>query len=146
MKEIYYDAEGDILAVDFPRVKGKKELGLQLADNIVLYVNPSEEKPVHMILLSYSRLVEYTRRNPLELDILPSYPKRLQRLALKLLQQAPVANFLDLKKSDTETRHTVRVKKLSLVPKILEEFVPPLRVKTKATARKSKRYPVAIAA
>jgi len=146
MKEIYYDAEGDILTIDFPRIKGKKELGLQIADNIVLYVNPSEEKPVHMIFLSYSRLVEYTRRTPLKLDMLASYPKRLQRIALKLLQQAPVANFLDLKTSDTDTRHTVRVKKLSLEPQILEEAVSPLRAKSKVTRKKPKRRSVGIAA
>jgi len=121
MKEIYYDAEGDILTIDFPRIKGKKELGLQLADNIVLYVNPSEEKAVHMIFISYSRLVEYTRRTPLKLDMLASYPKRLQRTALKLIQQPPVSNFLELKTSDTETYHAVRVKKLILKPTILEE-------------------------
>lgn len=121
MKEIYYDAEGDILTVDFPRVKGKKELGLQIADNIVLYVNPSEEKPIHMIFLSYNRLVEYTRRTPLKLEMLASYPKRLQRTALMLIQQPPVSKFLELKTSDTEAYHAVRVKKLVLRPAILEE-------------------------
>lgn len=121
MKEIYYDAEGDILTVDFPRPRGKKELGLQIADNIVLYVNTSEEEPVHMIFLSYSRLVEYTRRIPLKLDMLASYPKRLQRTALKLIQQPPVSNFLELKTSDTEAYHAVREKKLALRPAILKE-------------------------
>jgi hypothetical protein len=145
MKEIYYDAEGDILTVDFPRLKGKKELGLQITDNIVLYINPSEEKPVHMIFLSYSRLVEYTRRTPLKLDMLASYPKRLQRTALKLIQQPPVSNFLELKTLDSDVYGSVRVKKIALEPKILEEAIFPLPAKSKIE-RKSKRRTVGVVA
>lgn len=120
MKEIYYDAEGDILTVDFPRAKKKRAPGLQINKNIVLYLDPIEEKPIQMILLSYSRLVDYSRHTPLKLDTLASYPKRLQRIALKLMQQPPVSRFLQLKTSDTDSHSSVKVKKIALEPKILE--------------------------
>jgi len=146
MKELYYDAEGDILTVNFLPTEAKKETGIEITDNIVLYFDTIDEKPLQMILISYSRLVAHTRRNPLPLNKLAKCPKRLQRLALKLLQQAPLANFLDLKTSDTDTRHTVRVKKLLLEPQILEEAVFPFRAKAKVAEKKPKRRSVGIAA
>jgi len=121
MKDIYYDAEGDVLTVNFPHAKVKKEMAIEIADTVVLYFDVVNEKPLQMILICYNRLVQYTRRKPLKLERLASYPKRLQRLALKLIQRPPVSNFLELKASDTEAYHAVRVKKLVLEPKILEE-------------------------
>lgn len=120
MKEIYYDAEGDILTVDFPRVRKKRAPGVQINENIVLYLDPVDEKPIHMILISYSRLVKYTRHTPLKLDKLASYPKRLQRIALKLMQQPPVSHFLKLQTSDADLYSAVKVRKIALEPKILE--------------------------
>ncbi|NUM73153.1 hypothetical protein HUU40_02215 [candidate division KSB1 bacterium] len=120
MKDIYYDAEGDILTVNFPHAKVKQETGLEIADTIVLYVDTVDEKPLQMIFICYNRLVQYSRRKPIALDKLASYPKRLQRLVLKLIQQPPVSNFLEVKASDKDSCHTVRVKKLTLEPKLLE--------------------------
>jgi len=125
MKEIHYDAEGDILTINFLATTEKphieKHVGFEIARNIVFYFDPVNEKPLEMILISYSRLVKYTRQSPLKLKKLSRYPKRMQRIALKLIQQPPVSNFLELKTSDTESYHAVRVKKLVLAPKILEE-------------------------
>jgi hypothetical protein len=121
MKDIYYDAEGDVLTVNFPHAKVKKETAVEIIDTVVLYFDVVNEKPLQMIFICYNRLVQYTRRKPLPLDKLASYPKRLQRIALKLLQQAPVSHFLELKTSDTEVHGAVRVKKIALEPKILEE-------------------------
>jgi len=121
MKEINYDPEGDILTVHFLDY-AKQHAGLEITDNIVLYFDTVNEKPLEMILICYSRLVTYTRKNPLKLK-LSKYPKRLQKIALKLIQQPPVSNFLELNASDTAAYHTVRVKKLVLEPKILEETV-----------------------
>ncbi|MDZ7361755.1 MAG: hypothetical protein ONB46_13670 [candidate division KSB1 bacterium] len=125
MKDIHCDAEGDILTVIFVKTTDKpqaeKHLGCELAKNFVFYFDSINEAPSEIIVISYSRLVEYTRRTPLKLDMLASYPKRLQRTALKLIQQPPVSNFLELKTSDTEAYHAVRVKKLVLRPAILDE-------------------------
>ncbi len=123
MRELYYDAEGDILTVNFPFKKAKREAGIEITDNIVFYFDTINERPLQMILISYSRLVEYTRKNPLKLKRLAKYPKRLQRIALKLLQTAPVSHFLELKTSDADKHATVRVKKLVLEPKLLEEAI-----------------------
>ncbi len=146
MKELYYDAEGDILTVNFLPTEAKQETGIEITDNIVLYFDTIDEKPLQMILISYSRLVAHSRQNPLELKKLSKYPKRLQRLALKLIQNEPVSNFLELKPSDTETHHALRVKKLVLEPKILEEHASQFATKSKIRKRKSGRQPVAIAA
>jgi len=124
MKEIHYDAEGDILTINFlattvePHIE--KQVGFEIARNIVFYFDPVNEKPLEMILISYSHLVKYTRQNPLKLK-LAKYPKRLQRTALKLIQQTPVSHFLELQISDAEIYDAVRVKKIVLDPKILEE-------------------------
>ncbi len=125
MKAFYYDAEADILTADFlptsaKRIIVKKETGIEIADNVSFYFDTVDEKPVQMILVSYSRLVKHTRRSPLQLKKLARFPKRLQRIALKLIQQPPVSNFLELKDSDKDSHRTVRVKKLILEPKILE--------------------------
>ncbi len=125
MKMLYYDAEGDILTVDFlptsaKRVVVKKEAGIEIANNVVFYFDPVDEKPVQMILISYNRLVEHTRRSPLQLKKLTRFPKRLQRLTLKLIQQPPVSNFLEVKTSDKNSHLAVRVKKLIIEPKLLE--------------------------
>jgi hypothetical protein len=121
MKDIYYDAEGDILTVNFPHAKVKKETGIEITDTIVLYFDTVNEKPLQMIFICFNRLVQYTRRKPLPLDKLASYPKRFQRLALKLIQQAPVSHFLEYKTSDVDKFGSVKVKKLILEPKLLEE-------------------------
>jgi hypothetical protein len=76
-----------------------------------------------MILISYSRWVEYTRKNPLKLKRLANHSKRIQHIALKLLQTAPVSHFLELKTSAADKHATVRVKKLVLEPKLLEEAI-----------------------
>jgi len=125
MKMLYYDAEGDILTVDFlptiaKRSIVKKETGIEIADNVSFYFDTVDEKLVQMILVSYSRLVKHTCRSPLQLKKLARFPKRLQRIALKLMQQPPVSNFLELKASDKDSHRTVRVKKLVLEPQILE--------------------------
>jgi len=120
MKDIYYDAEGDILTVNFPHAKVKKETGLEIADTIVLYFDTVDEKPLQIIFICYNRLVQYTRRKPLSLDKLASYPKRLQRLVLKLIQEQPISNFLELKASDKNLYGSVKVKKIALEPRILE--------------------------
>jgi len=121
MKELYYDAEGDILTVNFLPTEAKKETGIEITDNIVLYFDTIDEKPLQMILISYSCLVAHTRRNPLSLNKLAKYPKRLQRIALKLIQRAPVSHFLELKASDADVYGKVKVKRIALAPKILEE-------------------------
>ncbi len=74
MKELHYDAEGDILTVNFLPAKAKKETGIEITDNIVLYFDTVDEKPLQMILISYSRLVEHTRRSPVQLKKLAKYP------------------------------------------------------------------------
>lgn len=124
MKDIHYDAEGDILTVNFMATTAKphieKHVGFEIARNIVFYFDPVNEKPLEMILISYSRLVKYTRQSPLKLK-LAKYPKRLQRTALKLIQQTPVSHLLELQISNAEIYGAVRVKKIILYPKILEE-------------------------
>jgi hypothetical protein len=125
MKDIHYDAEGDILTVNFVKTTDKpqaqKHIGVELVNNIILHFDPAHEQPLEMIVVSYSRLVKLTRRSPMQMKKLLQYPKRLQRIALKLIQQAPVSNFLELKISDTDVYGSVKVKKVALEPKILEE-------------------------
>lgn len=65
MKEIHYDAEGDILTVNFVKTTNKPQavthVGFEIARNVVFYSDPIQEKPLEIILLSHSRLVKYTQ-------------------------------------------------------------------------------------
>jgi len=125
MKDIHYDAEGDILTVNFLATTAKphieKHVGFEIARNVIFYFDPVNEKPLEMILISYSRLVKYTRQSPLKLKKLSRYPKRMQRIALKLIQQPPAPHFLELNASDVEVYGSIKVKKIALEPKLLEE-------------------------
>ena len=55
---LIYDAEGDILDVDF-RLTGEKPLqGIELHDNVTLWTKAEGNIPLRLMLLSYSKLLE----------------------------------------------------------------------------------------
>jgi len=96
MKAIHYDTEGDILSITFTEANGHGHTGVELSDNIVLYLDSATEQPLELILSSYQALVEAHSQTPLSLDGLERLPAALQATILKLLDRAPLNTFLQL--------------------------------------------------
>lgn len=96
MKNIQYDAEGDILSVTFVEVAEQPYTGVELNDNIVLYFNPETEQPFKLILTSYQRMAEASRRQPISLAGLAELPDSVRSCVLRILSRPPVASFVHL--------------------------------------------------
>ena len=96
MKNIHYDAEGDILSVTFVEAKGQTHTGVELSENIVLYYNPETEQPLKLVLLSYRALLQASAEGPLKLEGLVRAPAKVQQTVISLLQRTPVTGFLQL--------------------------------------------------
>ncbi len=96
MKAIHYDAEGDILSISFVETGNRNHTGVELSDNIVLYLDPVTEQPVALILSSYQAMLQAHAHTPLVLDGLEKTPTALQTTILKLLRRTPLNHFLQL--------------------------------------------------
>jgi hypothetical protein len=55
---LVYDAEGDILDVDFRLTGEKPQRGIELHDNITVWTDVQGARVLHLMLLSYSGLLE----------------------------------------------------------------------------------------
>jgi len=53
---LVYDAEGDILDVDFRLTGEKPRRGTELHDNVIVWTNQEETQILRLMLLSYSHL------------------------------------------------------------------------------------------
>jgi hypothetical protein len=96
MKE-KYDQEGDILSLFFNDVKGQRNTGVELNDNIVLYFNPDTEEALCLIIIDYSKMLARTDRG--EQKVFPLYglsklPPEVRATVLRILRSAPVNEFL----------------------------------------------------
>ena len=88
---LVYDAEGDILDVDF-RLTGKKpQKGVELHDNITIWTDADGTQVLRLMLLSYSRLLE---QPSLALVGLKKLSTRRRAGLLMLLKTDPVKQFL----------------------------------------------------
>ena len=88
---LVYDAEGDILDVDFRLTGEKPQRGIELHDNITVWSDAQETRILHLTLLSYSGLLEQPSLSFTQLKKLPA-PQRTN--LLKLLTGDPVKHFL----------------------------------------------------
>lgn len=88
---LVYDAEGDILDVDFCLTGEKPRRGVELHDNITIWTDREEKKILRLLVLSYSRLCA---QPTLILDSLQKLPVRRRAKLSKLLGSEPVRRFL----------------------------------------------------
>lgn len=109
MRNIHCDVEGDILSVTFAEVEDQPHTGIELSHNIVLYFNPETEQPIKLLLLSYRRLVETSRKALLPLDGLDSVPETVRNTVLQVAQREPVASFLQVMTEGTAAVPTSRL-------------------------------------
>jgi len=115
MKAIHYDAEGDILSVFFAESDNRSHTGVELSDNIVLYLDPATEQPLALILSRYQAMLQAQANTPLPLDGLEKTPITLQATIVKLLQRTPLNSSLQLVDAPLLTPPTSR---------LCEVFVP----------------------
>lgn len=88
---LVYDAEGDILDVDFRLTRKASQRGIELHDNIVLWTDTRHTRALRLLFLSYARLCE---QPALTLTKLKKLPVRQQTQLLRLLMSEPVKRFL----------------------------------------------------
>jgi hypothetical protein len=88
---LFYDAEGDILDVDFRLTGEKPRRGIELHDNVTVWTNAQGTRILRLMFLSYARLLE---QPVLPLVKLKNLPARQRAGLLKLLMSDPVKRFL----------------------------------------------------
>ncbi|MGA9351804.1 MAG: DUF2283 domain-containing protein [Anaerolineae bacterium] len=92
-----YDREGDILSLFFNDVKGQRNTGIELNDNVVLYFNPDTQEALCLIIIDYSKMIARTERGELKafpLSGLSQLPPEVRATVLRILRSAPVNEFL----------------------------------------------------
>jgi len=110
MRNFYYDAEGDILTVNFSEEPKKEATGIELHENIVLYFIPDQEKVLELILISYNSLLKNPQ--PLRLEALTELQPDWQQTILHILQKEPANNFLHIEKKDATSIPVLYIKKV----------------------------------
>jgi hypothetical protein len=88
---LFYDAEGDILDVDFRLAGEKPRRGIELHDNVTVWTDAHGTRILRLMFLSYAKLLE---QPDLPLVKLKKLPVRQQAGLLKLLTSDPVKRFL----------------------------------------------------
>jgi len=88
---LVYDAEGDILDVDFRLTGEKPQRGIELHDNVTVWSDAQGSKILHLTLLSYSALLE---QPSLSLTGLKKLTTRQRATLMKLLKNEPIKRFL----------------------------------------------------
>ncbi|MGH9425030.1 MAG: hypothetical protein ACRD2L_01800 [Terriglobia bacterium] len=86
-----YDAEGDILDVDFRLTGQKPQRGIELHDNVTVWGDAQGTRILHLTLLSYSTLLG---QPSLSLTGLKKLPTQERTSLLKLLKSKPIKRFL----------------------------------------------------
>ena len=88
---LVYDAEGDILDVDFRLTGEKPQQGIELHDNVTVWTEAQGTRILRLTFLSYSRLLE---QSSLSFTGVKKQPARQRTTLMKLLTSDPVKRFL----------------------------------------------------
>jgi hypothetical protein len=95
MKKIHYDAEGDILTVTFAESKGLPHTGIDLADNIVLYLDEQTGQPLELLVIDYQLLRLENLTRPITLDGVNKLPADLEQRVQAALKHSPLNSILE---------------------------------------------------
>ena len=88
----HYDKEGDILEIFFQRGGG---CGVELTDEIVLRYDVETGKPLSVIFLCFSALMQSAEFGPLSFRLkLDEMPDDVRQTVLKIITTPPVNRFL----------------------------------------------------
>lgn len=88
---LVYDAEGDILDVDFRLTGERPHRGIELHDNATIWTDAAEKNVLRLMLLSYAQLCAHPT---LTLNKLQKMPVQRRSKLVKLLATEPVKRFL----------------------------------------------------
>ena len=88
---LFYDAEGDILDVDFRLTGDKPRQGIELHENVTVWTNAQGTRILRLMFLSYAKLLE---QPDISLVKLKKLRVRQRASLLKLLTSDPVKRFL----------------------------------------------------
>lgn len=88
---LVYDAEGDILDVDFRLTGEKPHKGIEVHENITVWTDAAEKHILRLMVLSYTALCGQPL---LTLTGVQAMPLRRRTNLLKLLRSEPVKRFL----------------------------------------------------
>lgn len=90
-----YDEEADVLEIIFQKGGG---IGVDLTDHIVLRYNKESQKPLSLILTSFSQLKQPTPFGPLSFPLTPlsNLPSDMQQTIFYILSHFPVNHFLKI--------------------------------------------------
>jgi len=97
-----YDREGDILSLFFQDVKGQRNTGVELNDNVILYFNPDTEKALCLIIIDYSKMIARTDSGEWKafpLSGLSKLPPEVRAIVLRILKSPPVNEFLTVEET-----------------------------------------------
>jgi uncharacterized protein YuzE len=94
--QIRYDEPSDTLHISF--VPGESATGIELNENILLRVDKGARTAVGLSLFNYSVLAQSTEMGPRSFPLtgLAVLSEELRAMALRILQDAPVHNYLAL--------------------------------------------------
>lgn len=95
MKKIHYDAEGDILTVTFAESEGRPHTGVDLADNIILYMDEQTGQPLELLVIDYQALRTQSLIRPVALDRLNDLPAALGQRIRDALKRSPLNSILE---------------------------------------------------
>lgn len=87
-----YDTEGDILDITFDFGKPNQREGFELNDNIVLFADRETDRPLGLMFISYSKLLQKL----VSLDRLDTMPSAQQHRLMKILGADLLKPFLTL--------------------------------------------------
>ncbi len=88
---LVYDAEGDILDVDFRLAGEKPQQGIELHDNVTVWTDTHSTQALRLMFLSYTKLLEQSDIPLVRLKRLPAHQRAK---LLTLLKSDPVKRFL----------------------------------------------------
>ena len=102
--ERFYDALGDILYLDFPKSR-KINMGIEIADDIILRVDPDTLIPTKLVIHNYTKIVAENLEGRTDFEItLSAIPAKYRVAVLRALRSAPLNEFLELRGSAKRPR------------------------------------------
>ena len=93
MVKISYDAEGDLLEIQFTQFPESRR-GIGLTEHITVFYDESIETPTGLTVVSYTKLLALS---PLPLSELLDAPLQVQGKVKQSLRSHPLSRFIHLK-------------------------------------------------
>lgn len=92
MIKIFYDAEGDLLEVQFIQAAGSRR-GIGLTEQITVFYDEAMQKPLGLTAMSYAKLLALSKH---PLTELLDAPDHIQQKVRQSLRCPPLIHFIHL--------------------------------------------------